>query len=92
MANTHTHTHTKGVINRLARVEGHVRSIKEMVISGRDCSEILIQLAAVESALRRTGKLILEDHLEHCITDAINDGDQKEALANFKDALTKFIR
>ena len=52
-----------------------------MVISGRDCSEILIQLAAVESALRRTGKLILEDHLEHCITDAINDGDQKEALA-----------
>ena len=92
MANTHTHTQTKGVINRLARVEGHVRSIKEMVIRERDCSEILIQLAAVESALRRTGKLILEDHLEHCITDAINDGDQKEALANFKDALTKFIR
>ena len=72
--------HTKNVINRLSRIEGHVRSIKEMVDSGRDCSEILIQIAAVQSALQQTGKLILEEHLERCITEAVQDGDQKESL------------
>ena len=87
----HSHTHTKNVINRLSRIEGHVRSIKEMVDSGRDCSEILIQIAAVQSALQRTGKLILEEHLERCITEAVQDGDQKEPLDKFKDALAKFI-
>jgi DNA-binding FrmR family transcriptional regulator len=80
------------VINRLSRIEGHVRSIKEMVDSGRDCSEILIQIAAVQSALQQTGKLILEEHLERCITEAVQGGDQKEPLDKFKDALAKFIR
>ena len=88
----HSHIHTKNVINRLSRIEGHVRSIKEMVDSGRDCSEILIQIAAVQSALQQTGKLILEEHLERCITEAVQDGDQKEPLDKFKDALAKFIR
>ena len=80
------------MINRLSRIEGHVRSIKEMVDSGRDCSEILIQIAAVQSALQQTGKLILEEHLERCITEAVQDGDEKEPLDKFKDALAKFIR
>ena len=80
------------MINRLSRIEGHVRSIKEMVDSGRDCSEILIQIAAVQSALQQTGKPILEEHLERCITEAVQDGDQKEPLDKFKDALAKFIR
>ena len=80
------------MINRLSRIEGHVRSIKEMVDSGRDCSEILIQIAAVQSALQQTGKLILEEHLERCITEAVQDGNQKESLDKFKDALAKFIR
>ena len=88
----HSHIHTKNVINRLSRIEGHVRSIKEMVDSGRDCSEILIQIAAVQSALQQTGKLILEEHLERCISEAVQDGDQKEPLDKFKDALAKFIR
>ena len=80
------------MINRLSRIEGHVRSIKEMVDSGRDCSEMLIQIAAVQSALQQTGKLILEEHLERCITEAVQDGNQKESLDKFKDALAKFIR
>ncbi|MDP7281697.1 MAG: metal-sensing transcriptional repressor [Candidatus Poribacteria bacterium] len=53
---------------------------------------MLIQIAAVQSALQRTGKLILEEHLERCITEAVQDGDQKEPLDKFKDALAKFIR
>ena len=86
------HTNKKQIANRLSKIEGHVRSIKEMVLSGRDCSEILIQIAAVQSALQKTGKVILEEHLEHCIVEAIQENDQKEPLDKFKDALAKFIR
>ena len=63
----HTHTQTKSVINRLSRAIGHLESVKRMVESGRDCSEVLMQLAAVRSALNNTAKVILKDHLEHCI-------------------------
>ena len=58
---THTHTQTKAVINRLSRAIGHLESVKRMVESGRDCSEVLVQLAAVRSALNNTAKVILKD-------------------------------
>jgi CsoR family transcriptional regulator, copper-sensing transcriptional repressor len=89
---THAHTQTQKVVNRLARIEGHVRSIKEMVQNGRDCPEVLIQIAAVQAALQQAGRIILEDHLEHCIIEAVQENNQKEAVEKFKDALTKFIR
>ena len=63
----HSHQHTRAVVNRLARAIGHLERVKAMVEEGRDCSEVLIQLAAVRSALNNTGKVILKDHLEHCI-------------------------
>ena len=66
----HTHTQTKAVLNRLSRAIGHLESVKRMVEDGRDCSDVLIQLAAVRSALNSTAKVILKDHLEHCINDA----------------------
>ena len=67
----HKHENTKAVVNRLARAIGHLESVKRMVEDGRDCTEVLIQLAAVRSALNSTAKVILKDHLEHCITDAV---------------------
>ena len=68
---THSPEHIKRVSNRLARAIGHLESVKKMVEDGRDCSEVLIQLAAVKSAINNTGKVILKDHLEHCIVDAV---------------------
>jgi DNA-binding FrmR family transcriptional regulator len=67
----HQHTQTKAVLNRLSRAIGHLESVKKMVENGRDCSEVLIQLAAVRSALNNTAKVILKDHIEHCLVDAI---------------------
>ena len=64
-AHAHNHPNKKKVVNRLARIEGHVRSIKTMVDNDRDCSEVLIQIAAVRKALDNTAKVILKDHLEH---------------------------
>ena len=57
---THSHEHTKEVSNRLARAIGHLQKVKQMVENGDDCSDVLIQLAAVKSALNNTGKVILK--------------------------------
>ena len=86
----HKHVNRR-VLNRLSRIEGHVRSIREMVASGRDCSDVLLQVAAVRSALDRAGKVILEDHLEHCIADALKDGKEHDAIENLKMALKSFV-
>jgi len=85
------HKHRKSIVNRLARIEGHVRSVKEMAKEDRDCSDLLIQIAAIRSALDNCGKLILKDHLEGCVTEAIIKGD-KEVLTDLNDAIDKFIR
>lgn len=88
---THSHEHTKAVLNRLSRAIGHMESIKRMVESGRDCSEVLIQLSAVKSAINNTAKIILQDHIEHCIVDAVEHGD-KEALKELEKAIDRFIK
>ena len=90
---THTHTHqnTKAVLNRLSRAIGHLESIKRMVEDGRDCSEVLIQLSAVKAAINNTGKVILQDHIEHCIVDAIASGD-RETPKELQKAIDRFIK
>lgn len=88
---THSHTQTKAVLNRLSRAIGHLESVRRMVESGQDCSDVLIQLAAVRSALTSTGKLILQDHLEHCIVDAVEHGDP-EPVQQLRRAIDQFIK
>jgi len=87
----HPHQNTKAVLNRLSRAIGHLESVKRMVEDGKDCSEVLIQLSAVISALNSTGKVILKDHLEHCIVDAVESGDE-EAIENLNRAIDSFIK
>jgi len=87
----HHHTHTKAVLNRISRATGHLESIRKMVESGRDCTEILIQLSAVKAAINNTGKIILQDHIEHCIVDAVKDGNQK-AIEELRKAIDRFMK
>ena len=88
---THSHEHTKAVLNRLSRAIGHLESIKKMVENGRDCSEVLIQLSAVKAAINNTGKVILKDHIEHCLVDAVECGDM-EAIADLTEAIDRFMK
>lgn len=88
---THSHEHTKAVLNRLSRAIGHLQSVRNMVEEGRDCSEVLIQIAAVRSAIDNTGKLILQDHLKHCIVDAAAEGDQ-QAIDDLCQAIDKYMK
>ena len=87
----HSHENTKIVLNRLSRAAGHLESVKRMVEDNRDCSEVLIQLAAVISALTSTGKVILQEHIEHCLVDAIESGDRK-AIDDLNKAINLFIK
>jgi DNA-binding FrmR family transcriptional regulator len=91
MAAEHQHTETEQVIHRLSRAIGHLESVKRMVEEGRDCSEILVQIAAVRSAVNNIGKLILRDHMEHCVAAALQKGDTG-ALAQLNTALDQFIK
>lgn len=72
---TRSHTETQKAVHRLSRAIGHLESIRTMVEEGRDCGEVLIQIAAVKSAVNNIGKLILQDHIQHCVMDAVAAGD-----------------
>lgn len=89
--NGHEHPNQKKVINRLARITGHADAIKRMVEEGRNCSEILIQIAAVKSALTNVGKLILDDHINHCVVKAVKEEDT-QSLDDLRDAIDKFVK
>lgn len=93
MCTEHNHPHqdTKKVINRMSRAIGHMESIKRMIEEGRDCSEILIQLSAVRSAINNVGKIVLLDHINTCVVDAVESGDQK-VLDDLNNAVDKFLK
>ena len=90
-AHPHVHENQKAVINRLSRAIGHLEKVKRMVEDGCDCPEVLIQLAAVRSAIDNTGKVILKDHMRHCIVDAVAIGDL-EAIDDLCQAIDKFMK
>ena len=87
----HTHAETKAVVNRLSSAIGHLEAGKAMVEEGRDCTQVLIQLAAVKSAINNTGKLILKDHLNHCMVEAAKSGDRK-AFDDLNEAIDRFLK
>lgn len=87
----HVHQNTKAILNRIAKATGHLDSVKRMIEDGRDCSDVLVQLAAVIAALKNTGKVILQDHIEHCIVEAIESNDRK-AIDDLNKAIGQFIK
>ena len=91
---THHHTHDpeekKRQVNRISRVVGHLEHVKKMIDADEDCAQILIQLSAIRSALNGLGKEIIKEHLAHCITHAIEDGNM-EAVEDFEKALQQYL-
>ncbi|MBQ9272744.1 MAG: metal-sensing transcriptional repressor [Mogibacterium sp.] len=87
----HSEEHTKAVLNRMSRIIGHMESTKRMVENGRDCSEVLIQLSAIESAIKSVSRVILKEHMNTCIIDAVKK-DDLATLEELNKAIDKFIR
>ncbi|MCH4889739.1 metal-sensing transcriptional repressor [Acidaminobacter sp. JC074] len=85
-----SHPNKKAVMARLAKISGHAKSIQKMYEEDRECTEILNQIAAVKSALNSVGKVILKDHINHCIIDAAKSGDEK-ALEDLNKSIDKLL-
>jgi len=91
----HTHVHSeeslRAIVNRLSRIEGHIRGIKTMVQENRDCPEVLTQIAAVRGALDRVARMILDEHLTECIARAAQVGNLEDEIEELKKALDRFL-
>ncbi len=77
---------------RLRRIEGQVRGLQRMVDEGRYCPDILTQLASVHAALRGVGKLLMRNHLQHCVTDALRSGDPVAAERTYDEVMDLMYR
>ena len=92
---THHHVHDEDslrrIVNRLSRIEGHIRGVKTMVQESRPCPEILVQIAAVRGALDRVARIILDEHLTECIARAAEEGNIEAEIEELKAALDRFL-
>ena len=83
------------LIKRLHRIEGQVRGIEKMVEDDRYCIDILTQIGAVKTALEQVGVKLLEDHVSHCVADAIASGDERaagEKTSELLGAVQRFVK
>jgi len=94
-APAHPHVHSeesvRRVVNRLSRIEGHIRGIKTMVQGDRPCPDVLIQVAAVRGALDRVARMILDEHLSQCVARAAQEGNIDAEIEELKAALDRFL-
>jgi len=80
------------VTKRLKRIEGQVRGIIKMVEDDKPCDDILIQIGSAKAALHKTGQVVLEGHLHHCVLDGIREGKEDETIKKLSSAIEQFSR
>lgn len=84
--------HDHKLLTRLSRIEGQVRGVARMVEEDRYCIDILIQMQAIKSALKRVEDQLLKDHSAHCVADAIKSGNAKDQTRKFSELVDLFSR
>jgi len=82
----------QAVINRLKRIEGQVRGIQKMVEEDRYCVDILVQISAIQAALKNVGFTVTERHMNHCVTHAIEQGEGKDMITELMNVLKQFSK
>jgi len=92
MSENHRHQTHPEIVKRLSRAEGHLRSIVEMIQSGRSCLDIAQQLHAVEKAIGQAKKTLIQDHLDNCLEEAVGTlpRNQRRPIDEFKE-ITKYL-
>lgn len=86
------HTRHADIVKRLKRAEGHLRSIVAMIETERDCVDVAQQLQAVENAVANAKRVLVQDHIDHCLKEAVRDGvkSPEDTIREFK-AITKYL-
>jgi len=87
-----TNNEKKAVVNRLKRIEGQVRGIQKMVEEDRYCVDILVQISAINAALKKVGFSVAERHAKHCVSHAVKSGDGDAAIDELMDILKHFSK
>ena len=91
----HPHVHSeeslRRIVNRLSRIEGHIRGVKSMVQESRPCPDVLVQIAAIRGALDRVARIILDEHLTECVGRAASEGNIDDEIEALKAALDRFL-
>ena len=82
----------RDMLVRLRRVEGQVRGVQKMVESQRYCPDILMQMSAVHESLRAVERILMNNHLQHCATQALRSGDEKEAQKTYRELTELFYK
>lgn len=82
----------KSIINRLKRIEGQVRGIQKMVEDDRYCIDILVQISAIQSALKQVGYTVTERHIQHCVIDAVKSGEGEETIEELMHVMKQFSK
>lgn len=85
MSHPHSHASHAALVRRLKRAEGHLRHVIAMIETGQPCLDIARQLLAVESAVTAAKRILIHDHIDHCL-----DRRTEDVLAEMK-ALTKLL-
>lgn len=88
---TSQHDRRKEILDRLSRIEGHVHGLRKMVNEDKSCPDLLIQIAAVRAALGKVAQIILEDHIETCLKEAVKAGETEHYIAELKEAMSRFF-
>ena len=86
------HKDTDAIVMRLKRIEGQVRGLIRMVEGDKSCEEVLVQISSVKAALHKTGQVVLEGHLHHCVVDGIRQGNEEETINKLSSAIEQFSR
>jgi DNA-binding FrmR family transcriptional regulator len=90
---THGYAQDKeALVRRLHRIEGQVRGIERMVEDDRYCIDVLTQIAAVKTALESLAFQVLDDHVNHCVADALASGDEGAAAEKSRELLAAVAR
>ncbi|HET7579086.1 MAG TPA: metal-sensing transcriptional repressor [Bacillales bacterium] len=85
-------TEKKQLVNRLKRVEGQVRGLQKMVEEDRYCVDVLVQVSAINAALKKVGYSLLERHTKTCVSDAIRSGDGDDQIQELMKVIQQFSR
>lgn len=88
---TEAKQYDKAMVNRIARATGHLKTVRNMVEEGRDCSEVLVQLAAVKSAINGAGKEMLKHYIETCLEEELEKQDGK-GLEKLNKSIDSFMK
>jgi len=81
------------ILSRLKRIEGQIRGIQGMIIEERPCSDIMVQMAAVKSAINQASKLILENHVNSWFDSSVSSDDiSQEMVTEVMDLILRFVK